>query len=178
MGLPCYHTIHARQRNPGKILLTDVDLHWLYDGAMDVNSNRPIRRILLDPAVFRGKGRPTGATGKKMLSKGRMLKAAGKRKGDASTSTRREPSAFEFVGAESGIEDLPSTSEYSQNAKISAQDVFASWNSVAIPPRVDTSRWNIGNDFANLSSTGLGIVRDGEVMVTCMKLVQPGQEHT
>ncbi|KAI0994118.1 hypothetical protein K3495_g14066 [Podosphaera aphanis] len=157
----CYHTIHARQRNPGKILLTDVDPHWFYDGAIDVNSTQPERRILLEPAVVRDKGRPTGAADKKRLSKRRILKAAGKRRGDGSTSTLREPSDFEFVEAESKVGDLPSTSEYSQNAKISAQDVFIPLYSVAIPPRVDTSRWNVGNDFADLSSTGLGIVRGG-----------------
>ncbi|KAI0998042.1 hypothetical protein K3495_g10149 [Podosphaera aphanis] len=159
MGLPCYHTIHARQRNLGKILPTDVGPHWLYDGAMDVNSNQPERQIPLEPVVLRGKGRLMGATGKKMLSKGRMLKATGKRKGDGSTSTSGESSAFEFVKAESGIEDLPSILEYSQNAKIPAQVVFTPSNSVAIPPRVDTSRWSVGNYFANLSLTRLGIVR-------------------
>ncbi|KAI0995673.1 hypothetical protein K3495_g12508 [Podosphaera aphanis] len=78
---------------------------------MDVNSNQPERRIIFELAVVGGKGRPTEATGKKMLLKGRMLKATGKRRGDRSTSTRREPSAFEFVEAESGIEDLLSISE-------------------------------------------------------------------
>lgn len=85
MGLPCFHTIWERQRNPGTLRLTDIDAHWYYDReALGPIAEHVERRILLNPAVVKGKGRPKGALGKKGANQGE-------------TGTRRDPSLFEHV---------------------------------------------------------------------------------
>lgn len=84
MGLPCFHTIHARQRNPGILPLSDIDPHWHYEREGGEQPHLG-RRILLEPSIVKGKGRPKVSTIKPPL----------KVKGYGVSSTRRDPSLFE-----------------------------------------------------------------------------------
>ena len=83
IGLPCYHTIWARRQEVGVIRLEDIHPHWHVTrpepGAL---SGQSILYPLpvLNPLPVQGRGRPRGALGGVVRP----------------TSTRREPSAFEF----------------------------------------------------------------------------------
>jgi hypothetical protein len=73
IGLPCYHTVAERLKNPGHILLEDIHPFWWYKRPNPSTSsaiNVQIQPIVLNPAVVRGKGRPKGAKGKKALGHG------------------------------------------------------------------------------------------------------------
>ena len=97
-GLPCLHTIHSRIETSGVIALADIDAHWYYDRQQaGLPPPQVERRILLNPAVVKGKGRPKGAT----ASIGAKMKVAGKNKGDGFSSTRRDYSLFEHEAFES-----------------------------------------------------------------------------
>jgi hypothetical protein len=91
-GIPCFHTIRARQET-GLILLSDIDAHWHYERAAEPVPQE--RRILLNPAKVKNKGRPKGAKGK-----GKKLPHC---KGEGEPSTRRDPSLHEYAAI-----DLPS----------------------------------------------------------------------
>jgi hypothetical protein len=73
MGLPCFYIVAERLSSPGYILPEDVHPFWWYTrpepsttSAIDVQT----RRVVLNPAVVRGKERPKGAKGKKAKSYG------------------------------------------------------------------------------------------------------------
>ncbi|KAI0993997.1 hypothetical protein K3495_g14186 [Podosphaera aphanis] len=84
MGLPCFHKIHARQRSSGKIALADIDPHWYYQRRGEQPQLE--RRILLEPSIIKGKGRP----------KGSKNKVHQKSKGYGVSSTQRDPSLHEY----------------------------------------------------------------------------------
>ena len=94
------HTIWERQRQPGVIRLQDIDPHWWYDRVNQLVS-QPQRRILLNPAMVKGKGRPKGAKGKK--------------KGDGESTTRRDPSLFEREAVELPSSTAPARLQTSTN---------------------------------------------------------------
>jgi hypothetical protein len=83
MGLPCYHTIWQRQQESGVIRLEDIHPHWYvirpesgtYSGPT-ISHPLPV----LNPLPVQGRGRPRGALGGVVQP----------------TSTRREPSLFEY----------------------------------------------------------------------------------
>jgi hypothetical protein len=86
MGLPCFHTINERLQGGGYILPTDIHKFWWYrrpqqgtPSATDVQT----RRLVLNPAIVRGKGRPRGSKNKA--------------RGHGVTSTYRDPSQFEYT---------------------------------------------------------------------------------
>jgi MULE transposase domain len=67
MGLPCFHTVSQRLEEGGYIMPEDIHPFWWYTrpepGTYAVLSVP--KRLVLDPALVRGKGRPKGAKGKK-----------------------------------------------------------------------------------------------------------------
>lgn len=86
MGLPCYHTVHERLSNGGYILPIDIHPFWWYKRPelhTSSTMNTQTRRLILNPAVVRGKGRPRGSKNKQ--------------KGHGITSTWRDPSQFEHI---------------------------------------------------------------------------------
>ena len=83
MGLPCYHTIYQRQQETGAIRLEDIHPHWYItrpelglDSRLLASHPLPV----LNPLLVQGRGRPRGALGGVVRP----------------TSTRREPSLFEY----------------------------------------------------------------------------------
>jgi hypothetical protein len=84
LGLPCYHTIWERQQSPGMLGLQDINSHWYY--SQGVQTGLLSRHMLLNPRIVKGKGRPKGSKAKK--------------KGNTESSTRREPSLFEYTTIE------------------------------------------------------------------------------
>jgi hypothetical protein len=73
MGLPCFHIVAQRFNSPGHILPEDIHPFWWYtrpepstSSAVEVQA----RRVILNPAIVRGKGRPKGAKGKKSKNQG------------------------------------------------------------------------------------------------------------
>jgi hypothetical protein len=151
MGLPCLHEIRVLMANPGTLRLSDIDPHWYYvRGATDSQVGR---RILLNPTVVKGKGRPKGARG-------------GHGKNQGSSSTRRDPSLFEHAAIELPSESTPpaATAAAAPGKKRKAPES---------PPRPEAipqvnvvrqgARWDVGdnNDLLRLSTTQLGIARGG-----------------
>jgi hypothetical protein len=83
MGLPCYHTIWQRQQESGAIRLEDIHPYWyITRPEPGPDSRLPILHPLpvLNPLPVQGRGRPRGALGGVVRP----------------TSTRREPSLFEY----------------------------------------------------------------------------------
>jgi hypothetical protein len=68
MGIPRFYTVHKRLSNSGYILLTDIHPFWWYkrpeQSTSSTTSVHP-RRLVLNPAVVRGKGPPRGSKNKK-----------------------------------------------------------------------------------------------------------------
>jgi hypothetical protein len=87
MGIPCYHTVAKRLANPGYILPEDIHPFWWYKRP-ELSTNSAVkvqtRRVVLNPVVVRGKGRPRGARGRNAKNNG-------------ITTTRRDPSQFEYI---------------------------------------------------------------------------------
>jgi hypothetical protein len=85
----------ATKRNiPGRLLLSNINPHWYYNqGFVALQESR---RILLDPVIIKGKGRPKGSKGKQ--------------KGDGEGSIRRDPLLFKYavINLPSAL-DLPSS---------------------------------------------------------------------
>ena len=83
LGLPCYHTIWKRQQEGGVIQLEDIHPHWyIIRPEPGTPSGPTISHPLpvLNPLPVQGRGRPRGALGGVVRP----------------TSTRREPSLFEY----------------------------------------------------------------------------------
>jgi hypothetical protein len=99
MGLPCFHTIHQRFLRGGYILLEDIHPFWWYK-RLERGTSFAISvqnyRLVLNPAVVRGKGRPKGSKNKA--------------KNHGVTSTRRDPSQFEYVPSSTALAALGSSS--------------------------------------------------------------------
>ena len=83
MGLPCYHKIWQRRQESGAIRLEDIHPHWYItrpepgpDSRLPISHPLPV----LNPLPVQGRGRPRGALGGVVRP----------------TSTRREPSLFEY----------------------------------------------------------------------------------
>jgi hypothetical protein len=73
MGVPCFHTVFERLNGNGHILPEDIHPFWWYKRpevgtslAVDIQTER----VILEPAVVRGKGRPKGAKGKNSKNHG------------------------------------------------------------------------------------------------------------
>jgi hypothetical protein len=67
MGLPCFHIVSQRLQESGYIKPKDIHPFWWYIRPEISSSsvfNLP-ERLVLNPAIVRGKGRPKGAKGKK-----------------------------------------------------------------------------------------------------------------
>ncbi|RKF79358.1 hypothetical protein GcC1_047037, partial [Golovinomyces cichoracearum] len=78
-GLSCYHQLYQIQQNPGFLRLSDINNHWYYDRNTDPQSI--CQQIqLLDPLpVVKRKG------------------SKNKGKNEGKSSTRRDPSLFEYA---------------------------------------------------------------------------------
>jgi hypothetical protein len=73
LGIPCFHTLFNRIADNGHILPKDIHPFWWYKRPeRDTSSEIAIQteRVVLSPAVVRGKGRPKGAKGKKSKNHG------------------------------------------------------------------------------------------------------------
>lgn len=142
-GLPCYHQIYQKQQNPGRLSLADINPHWYYDRGVVPPQNT--RRILLDPLVVKGKGRPKGSKGK------------GKNMGES--STRRDPSLFEHEAIELPSSTAPATLETVRQPMLSTSPIREA-TTMQIQREV-RPKWDTGeNSFmANLTTTALGILR-------------------
>jgi hypothetical protein len=141
-GLPCYHQIYQKQQNPGRLSLADIDPHWYYDRGVAPPQNT--RRILLDPLVVKGKGRPKGSKGK------------GKNMGES--STRRDPSLFEHEAIELPSSTAPAALETRKPMPPTSSSEEPTTIQIRreIGPKWDT----VENSFmANLTTTALGILR-------------------
>ena len=67
MGLPCLHTVSERLKDGGYILPEDIHLFWWYKRSKWEESLVQVcgeTRVVLEPLVVRGKGRPKGSKGK------------------------------------------------------------------------------------------------------------------
>jgi hypothetical protein len=83
MGLPCYYTIYQRRQESGVIRLEDIHPHWYVNRPESGTHSRPTTSHplpVLNPLPVQGRGRPRRALG-------RVVRP---------TSTRREPSLFEY----------------------------------------------------------------------------------
>jgi hypothetical protein len=81
MGLPCYHKIWKRQQESGAIQLEDIHPHrYITRPELGPNSRVSHPLPVLNPLPVQGRGRPRGALGGVVRP----------------TSTRREPSLFEY----------------------------------------------------------------------------------
>jgi len=152
----------GKQRNPGTLQLTDIDPYWWYDRG--VVEPQVARKILLDPLVVKGKGRPKGSKGKS------------KEKGNGESSTRRDPSLFEHAAIElpsisavpAAMETVHPTASVSISTTLDSESVEQiaeahpelSTTAVAIL-RGARSKWDTGDDegLADLSTTALAILR-------------------
>ena len=142
LGLPCYHQIYQKQQNPGRLSLADIDHHWYYDRGVVPAQNT--RRILLDPLVVKGKGRPKGSKGK------------GKNMGES--STRRDPSLFEHEAIELPSSIAPAALETCKPMPPtdSSEEATSIQIRREIGPKWDTVE---NSSMADLSTTVLGILR-------------------
>jgi hypothetical protein len=160
MGLPCLHEIWEKQRNPGRLQLADIDPRWWYDRG--VVEPQVVRKILLDPLVVKGKGRPKGSKGKS------------KEKGNGESSTRSDPSLFEHAAIELPSSTAPTAMQTVQPAPsvpISPLDNESVEQIAEAHPELSTtaiavlrgarSKWDTGHDegLADLSTTALAIMR-------------------
>lgn len=151
MGLPCQHEIRVLMANPGAIRLSNIDPHWYYvRGATDSQLSR---RILLNPAVVKGKGRPKGARG-------------GHGKNQGSSTTRRDPSLFEHAAIELPSSSALETVTPARNPQPPRRKTPELPSHPAVIPQVNVirqgARWDIrGNNDSHLSTTQLGITRGG-----------------
>jgi len=109
MGIPCYHTVAKRLANPGYILPEDIHPFWWYKrpepstvSAIEVQT----RRVVLNPAMVRGKGGLRGAKGKKSKNNG-------------ITATHRDPSQFEYMALSSLALARLSSSASNQPSRLS-----------------------------------------------------------
>jgi hypothetical protein len=163
MGLPCHHEVWEKQKTPGFLLLSDIDPHWWYDRG--IVTPQEARKILLDPLVVKGKGRPKGSKGKK--------------KGDGEGSIRRDPSLFEYaaITLPSALDPPSSTAPPQLQTTIQNHSVTnpvftesAVQRIVGSHPNVPAtaiavlwgarSRWDINDDMEpGISTTTLAILR-------------------
>jgi hypothetical protein len=73
MGIPCFHTVFERLNGNGHILPEDIHPFWWYkrpEVGTSLAVNVQTERVVLEPAVVRGKGRPKGAKGKNSKNHG------------------------------------------------------------------------------------------------------------
>ena len=75
-------TIRARKRSPGEISPAHIGAHWYYQHSGEQPQLE--RRILLEPSIVKGKGRPKGSKNKLQ----QKVKSYGV------SSTRRDPSLY------------------------------------------------------------------------------------
>ena len=151
------HTIRKRQEHPGVITLLDLDPHWWYD-----RSNQPLiepqRRILLNPAKVKGKGRPKGAKGKQ--------------KGDGESSTRRDPSLFEREAVELPSSTAPARLESAKKGKKTIKKEILTTTALKTeltvhatiiqpPEPLPKSDISMGSGLEEMSTTVIGLQRGG-----------------
>ena len=82
MRFPCFYEIRARKRSPGEIAPAHIGAHWYYQHSGEQPQLE--RRILLEPSIVKGKGRPKGSKNKLQ----QKVKSYGV------SSTRRDPSLY------------------------------------------------------------------------------------
>jgi hypothetical protein len=73
LGIPCFHTLFDRFADNGHVLPEDIHPFWWYNRPERGTSSEvaiQTERVVLSPAVVRGKGRPKGAKGKKSKNQG------------------------------------------------------------------------------------------------------------
>ncbi len=117
MGLPCFHTISLRLRGDGYIKPEDIHPFWWYTRLeTSTYSAHEEDRLVLDPAIVRGKGRPKGAKGKK--TKGAEVNSMYFRNVTQLiivlihfVGTRRDPSLHEYIPSSSAPPTLPNQDE-------------------------------------------------------------------
>jgi hypothetical protein len=73
IGIPCFHTVFKWLNGNGHILPEDIHPFWWYkhlEIGTSLTVNVQTERVVLEPAVVCGKGRPKGAKGKNSKNHG------------------------------------------------------------------------------------------------------------
>ena len=161
MGLPCYHDIRARQTAPGRLPLADINPHWRYDRGAEEQRHEG-RRILLEPSIVKGKGRPKGST----------IKLPSKLKGHGETSTRRDPSLHEHEAIDLPSSTAPARLQGARSLRSNPTPPTITIDDNAAPtptPQLSTtavavlrgarSKWDTTDEMGELSTTAIGIIR-------------------
>lgn len=138
-----FYEIHVWQRSPGKIALADIGAHWYYQRSGEQPQLE--RRILPEPSIVKGKGRPKG-------SKNKLHQKA---KSYGVSSTRPDPSLHVYEALKPPFNlAIPSTViEYWELSLASLVLAIA---------QTDRLKRDMSESYLELSTIALGVTRGAD----------------